>query len=294
MAATEDPGAGGVTVYLTLDIESDYGRSRTYRVLDKAAPFFAWVRSEQIPLTVFVVGELLQRGHPIVETCLEAGIPIGVHGFSHAPDTFGTMHSSHADEIRRGAEAYAGRVGRKPAGYRAAGGIIGRDDVRLMNELGFRYDASVFPLRRAGRYDFSGLRRTPFRWEGTRLVEIPFGLLTPSLPAGMTFINLVGVALGARLVAREARRLGGEPAWHVTDLHLHNLFAHYPAMGCLPFVLRLIYLAGAVTGGLSTLQRMTARLRRAGFRFGNLEADALRLDAGQLPVVKLDCFERTL
>jgi peptidoglycan/xylan/chitin deacetylase (PgdA/CDA1 family) len=292
MAATEDQdGRGPVTVYLTLDIESDYGRSDTYCVLDKAAPFFDWIKAERIPLTAFVVGKLLEQGHPIIDALIEQGVPVGVHGYTHSADTFGTMRTSHADEIHRGTDAYVKRIGRKPAGYRAAAGIVSREDVVLLDKLGFRYDASVFPMRRPHRYDFSDLPKTPFRWDTTKLVEIPLGLLTPSLPAGMTFINLLGGALSARLVAREARRLGGTPAWHVTDLHLHNLFACYPALGCLPFGLRLVYLAGAVTGGMSALRRLTAGLRRAGFAFGNLEAKALRLDVAGLPVVKLDCFD---
>ena len=285
-------GGSSATLYLTLDVESDYGRSDTYDVLDRAAPFFDWIKSEQIPLTAFVTGRLLEQGHRVVDTFQECGIAVGVHGYTHAADTFGTMHTSHADEIRRGAEAYAKRMGNKPAGYRAAAGVISREDVLLLDRIGFRYDASVVPMRRPGRYDFSGLPKTPFRWDGTRLVEIPFGLLTSALPAGMTFINLLGATVSSRLIMREARRLTGAPAWHVTDLHLHNLFAHYPALRSLPFVLRLIYLAGGIMGGLPTLRRMTADLRRAGFEFGNLEADALRLDAGRLPVVELDFFDR--
>jgi hypothetical protein len=202
------------------------------------------------------------------------------------------MHTSHADEITRGTEAYVKRVGRRPAGYRAAAGVISRDDVLLMNQMGFRYDASVFPMRRSGRYDFSGLPKTPFRWDDTRLIEIPFGLMTSSLPAGMTFTNVLGSRLSAGLIAREAGRLGGLPAWHVADLHMHNLFAHYPAMASLPFVLRLVYLAGSVTGGLSSLMRITDRLRGAGFALGDLETDALRLNADSLPTVRLDCFDR--
>lgn len=294
MAAAEDQdGREPVTLYLTLDIESDYGRSNTYRALEQSAPFFEWIRAEQIPLAAFVVGKILEQGHPIVDTLLEHGIAIGVHGYTHTADTFGTMHTSHAEEIGRGTDAYVQRVGRKPAGYRAAAGVVSGEDVVLLDKLGFRYDASVFPMRRPGRYDFSGLPRTPFRWEGTKLVEVPFGLLTLSLPAGMTFINLLGGALSARLIARQTRRLGGAPAWHVTDLHLHNLFAHYPAQESLPFALRLIYRVGAVAGGLSTLQRLTAGLCRAGFTFGNLEADILRLDTSRLPVVKLACFDRS-
>ncbi|OGV65287.1 MAG: hypothetical protein A2283_05735 [Lentisphaerae bacterium RIFOXYA12_FULL_48_11] len=283
------------TLYLTLDIESDYGRSDSYEILSQAAPFIDWLHAENIPLTAFVVGKLFQQGHSIIDTFLRAGISLGVHGFSHSPDTFGTMHASHADEIQKGMEAFEKRVGRKPDGYRAALGIVSRDDVLLMDKLGFCYDASIFPMRRSHCYDFSGLPKSPFQWQGTNLVEIPLGMLTATLPAGMTFINLLGSELSAFLVKRQVSSLSGDDkAFHVTDLHFHNLFPYYPAMNSLPFIMRLVYQAGSIMGGLVTLRRYVAVLRSKGFVFGNLETDALSLRRESLPVVGLDCFNRML
>jgi len=285
----------GVRLCLTVDVESDYGRADTYEVLNRAAPFFEWIQKDHIPITAFVVGRLFQQGHPIIETLLKAGASLGVHGFSHSPDTFSSMQSSHADEIQKGVEAFERRVGRKPSGYRAPAGVISRDDVLLLNRLGLRYDASVFPMRRLHRYDFSGLPEFPFRWEGTSLVEVPVGMLTSTLPAGMSFVNLFGARLSAYLVRNRLVKLKEhELACHVTDIHLHNLFAYHPAMVCLPFSLRIVYLAGSLAGGLSMLVKYVSVLRRGGYTFCNLEDNALSLKVESLPVVGLDCFDRKI
>ena len=277
---------------LTIDVEQDYGRAGTYGVLDKAAPFIDWIREEKIPVTAFVIGRLFQEGHPIIDSLLNAGASLGVHGFSHSPGIFRDMHTNHADEINKGLAAFERRVGRKPAGYRAPAGVISRDDVLMIDKLGFRYDASVFPMRRPIRYDFSQLPKSPFRWNGTGLVEIPFGLLTRRLPAGMSFINLFGPKLSAYLARRmTAGSHDGDPAYYVTDIHLHNLFTSYQAMGCLPFAMRLIYLAGSFTGGFPTLVKFVDSMRHQGFVLYDLEAYALSLKAEQLPVVNMDCFD---
>lgn len=284
-------GRAPPVVYLTLDVEPDYGRSNSLACMDKAGPFFDWVRAESIPLTAFVVGSLLERGHRVVDRLLEQGIPIAVHGYTHGAGTLGTMRTSHEDEIRRGFEAASARLGRRPAGYRAAAGIISRADLTVMASLGLRYDASVFPLRRPGRYDFRRLPRTPFRWGGTGLVEIPFGLLAPAAPAGMTFLNLAGPWLGPGLVMRAARGLPGSPAWYVVDVHLHNLFSNFASMRGLPAGLSAVYLAGAFAGGFRVLRRIVESLRTRGIALGNLESAALRLAPAALPEVGPDVFD---
>ena len=267
-----------IRICLTVDVESDYGRSDRYDILDRVAPFFEWLGRENVPLTAFVTGRLLERGHAIIDSFQSAGVPIGVHGFEHSTENFGTMNTSHADEIQRGVEAYVKRIGRAPVGYRAPLGIVSRNDIELLGKLGLRYDASIFPVRRPGRFDFSALPRTPFRWEGTGLVEMPFGMLTRSVPAGMSFINLIGAPAAARLLRQSA----------VVDIHFHNLFTHTPSMRGLPAGLRMMYLAGAWMNGFPCLQSLVSKLRNAGAVFGCLETDALALQADALPSVNFD------
>lgn len=282
-----------IRVSLTIDVEWDYARSESHSILEHTQPFFQWLREEQIPLTAFVTGHLLKQGHPVIDSLQAAGVPIGVHGFEHKTASLGTMNTRHEDEIRQGIDAYVKQIGRLPAGYRAPAGIVSREDIVLLGKLGLRYDASIFPMRRPGRYDFSAMPRIPFRWEGTALIEMPFGLVTNFLPAGMTFINLIGATLSAPLLQGQARKLEGRSA-SVVDMHFHNLFTRYSAMRSLPLGLKMIYMAGAWANGSSCLKSLVAKLRRAGAIFSSLEADALGLNAESLPVVGLDSFGHRL
>jgi|GEM_PF-3335193 len=283
------------TVFLTLDVEPDYGRAQTCRVLDQADSFWDWLRQAAVPMTAFIAGKLIHEGHPVLDRLTALNVPLALHGYTHAPETFGNMRTSHAGEIQAAHEAFLRRMGRRPNGYRAAAGIISDKDVLLLDRLGFRYDTSIFPLRRAGRYDFSRLPRLPFCWAGTSLIEIPFGLLTRRMPAGMTFINLLGAKLSTRLMLRRigVRSVGQDSAgWYVVDLHLHNLFIYTPALEAVPLLMRMLYKVGAWRGGLPCLTRLIDNLLRAGVHFGNLEEEALRMRCELLPQASLDVFGR--
>ena len=279
---------------LTLDVEPDYGRGQTYTILDMAGPFFEWLRAEQVPLTAYVVGELFAQGHHVIDDLLNAGASVGLHGFHHDARTWGDLHTDHADEIQQSTDAYVARVGRKPAGYRAPAGILSRNDILLLDRLGFRYDTSVFPLHRPGRYNLSHLPRTPFLWRETKLLEMPIGLLTSRLPAGMTFINLLGVTLSTHLMRREVRALsrGGRAGPYVVDLHLHNLFAHPPVLKALPPGMRLVYTIGGRCNGFAALKAIVGKLRRAGLVFRSIEDESLRADAGRTETIDLASLDR--
>ncbi len=283
-----DAPARRPAVCLTFDVEPDYGRRPTFGILDKADSFFDWIRAERVPVTAFVTGRIIERGHRIIDRLLAAGIAVELHGYAHAPEAFGTMHGSHADEIQRGTDAYLGRFGRSPTGYRAPSGVVSAADLRLLDRLGYRYDSSVFPVRRSGRYDFTSLPRRPFRWGGLGLLEFPVALLTPRLPAGLTFINLFGPSVSARLIRRTA---GPEPGPLVLDGHFHNLYADDEALAGLPWALRAVYTAGRWSGGLRCTRLLVDRLRRAGFEPSDLREVAALTQTADIPAVELGVFD---
>jgi peptidoglycan/xylan/chitin deacetylase (PgdA/CDA1 family) len=276
-------------IYLTFDIEPDYARTTTYRILDQTGPFFDWLCGEKIPATAFVIGKLFEQGHPILDRLHAASIPIEVHGYSHGVDTFGDMHASHAEEIEKGTEAYTKRFGQQPIGYRAPSGIISASDIQLLAKLGYRYDSSVFPMKRPHRFDFSRLPHHPFRWEGTDLLEFPFGLLTSFMPAGLTFMNLLGPRLSAFLGTRRAK--GADH--YIVDGHFHNLFHDDEALQLLPPRMQWIYRLGRLQGGFTAFKKVVNHWRKAGYEFGNLQQDVLKMEVLHLPVVQIKDFLTT-
>lgn len=271
-----------------MDIEPDYGRCDTTHILDASGPFFDWIAAESVPLTAFVTGRLIEAGHPVVDRLLAAGVSVELHGYTHRASQFGSAVTSHADEIQRGTEAYVKRFGQVPAGYRAPAGVISADDLRLLASLGYRYDSSVFPVQRRGRYKFSHLPRQPFLWQELGLREFPVGLLTPQLPSGLTFINLLGSLLSAKLILRAVKNESGP---HLIDGHFHNLFSHPGARATLPWALRSLYALGTWTGGLTGLRALAQRLRGNGLVFANLQDLALQSEPRDLPSVPLKSLE---
>lgn len=276
------------SICLTLDVEPDYGRCPTTHILNATGPFFNWMVAEAVPLTAFVTGKLIESGHPIVDRLLEAGVSVELHGYTHQASDFGSATTSHSEEINRGTEAYVKRFGQIPAGYRAPAGVISADDLRLLASLGYRYDSSVFPVRRRGRYNFTQLPHSPFLWQESGLLEFPIGLLTPRLPAGLTFINLLGPLIASRLMARSA---GHTPGPYIIDGHFHNLFSNTGARSTLPWPLRQIYAFGNGSNGLKGLGTLVNRLRNQELIFSDLHALALQCDSGHWPVVALDSLK---
>lgn len=294
MATDSTPPRGSVC--LTLDVEADYGRTATVGILNRVGSCFDWIRAENVPVTAFVTGRILEQGHPILDRLAAAGASVELHGYAHDAAEFGTMFASHAEEIERGTAAHVRRLGRPPVGYRAPAGVIGAGDLRLLDRLGYRYDSSVFPVRRPHRYDFSSLPRRPFRWAGLRLVEFPVGLLTPRLPASLTFTSLLGPMLSAGLATRALRRLGttdGTVAPFIIDGHFHNLYADSDALATLPARLSLIYRLGQWSGGLASLRSLVATLRRRGYALASLTDLALRPPPVPWPETDLGVFAPT-
>jgi hypothetical protein len=274
-------------VCLTLDVEPDYGRTDTTRILDRISPFLDWVATNRIPITAFVTGQLISQRHPVVDQLLAAGISVELHGYAHRADGFGTLRDFHADEINRGTEAYVKRFGDVPAGYRAPAGVISAADIQLLASLGYQYDSSVFPVRRKGRYDFSSFPRYPFRWTEPDLPEFPVGLLLPRIPAGLSFINLLGPTLAAALIRRASQRIRVP---YVVDGHFHNLFTDSAALATLPIGLRGLYAMGQWSGGFAGFRSLVDRLRDAGVLLSGLHEIATQNKA-TLPVVSLAAFE---
>jgi len=271
---TPEPMGGAPVFYLTLDVEPDYARTDRHHLLESLPELLRWSASEAVPVTAFVVGRYFDEGRPVIDTLLNAGADLELHGHRHDPADFGAMNTSHAREIEQGFAAFHRSLNRPPAGYRAPSGIISSEDMALLAHLGFSYDASIFPVRRPGRYDFTRAPRRAFRWREHGLLELPCGLLTERLPAGMTFLNWFGASWGAGRLRARAKETGGHT---VFDSHLHNLFHHGPALRELPFGLRLAYHSGRIVGGFKCLRRLVTPLRAAGWTFGSLTRRALAL-----------------
>jgi peptidoglycan/xylan/chitin deacetylase (PgdA/CDA1 family) len=100
------------------------------------------------------VQELAARGHEV-----------GLHGWVH--EKFGSLDRMRAEQLLYDGTAALTRIGVRPKGFRAPGGLRGKHTVPVLQALGFRYDSSTDPDDRSTQPALlaPGLAHIPWRWE---------------------------------------------------------------------------------------------------------------------------------
>ncbi len=200
------------TASVSLDLDNQWSYMKTHgeagweqfpSYLAIAVPrILAFLRERKLTITFFIVGQdaALASNQEVLRSIADAGHEIGNHSFAHEP----WLHLYTQDELRkdlREAHDHIRRAtGRAPVGFRGPGFSLSTDTLRTLLELGYEYDATVFPnalnpLARAYFFAGSNLSREerkrrgalfgtfrdalrpvkPFRWkiDTTQLTEIP-------------------------------------------------------------------------------------------------------------------------
>ena len=230
-----------------LDVSSSGGRglSAVYdvavgRLLDLA-------EEERFPLTLFAIGSDLARTEN-AETLRAAhvrGHEIANHTLDHRYDLTRLSHDEMAHQIEGGIMAIAHAVGEAPVGFRAPGYTITDEVFDLLQQMGVRYDSSVFPCpaywamkasaislyRARGResrsiVDSPNVLRAPTRpylvgrpyyKRGTGMLEMPVQV-TPKLR--LQFIGTTITMAGPTGAKKLAEMCVGEP---LVNLELHGI-----------------------------------------------------------------------
>ena len=211
-------------VCFSLDLEPDFGgRTGTAEVFGDRVHFDRWaevVRRYDLKLTVFVVGNLLDRPPEetdhIVERLADLGAEFELHAYTHDLSS----RADQAEEIRRGKAAFRRRFGRDPLGYRAPQGRISARELMILAAEGFAYDSSIFPSLRPGVFNNLRFPAGPSYLAGPAIVEFPVAVVPRvRLPVALSYIKLLGPS-AYRLLSR----VFGLPPVLVFVLHLHDLF----------------------------------------------------------------------
>jgi polysaccharide deacetylase family protein (PEP-CTERM system associated) len=128
----------------------------------------------RVRTTFFVLGWVAERVPGLIKELQRAGHEIACHGLTHelvykqTPQVF-------RQETQRSKSLLEDLTGAKVRGYRAATYSITADSLwalDILEELGFEYDSSVFPVRH-DLYGIPGASRQPFRVASGRLLEVP-------------------------------------------------------------------------------------------------------------------------
>ena len=139
--------------------------------------------------TFFILGIVAERTPSVVKAIAAAGHEVASHGWDHRRVTE-LSREEFRSSVRRTKELLEQMTAAPVLGYRAPSYSIvaGREwALDVLAEEGYRYDSSLFPVRRPG-YGYAGARRDPHWLErpAGRLAELPpatWRVLGANLPA---------------------------------------------------------------------------------------------------------------
>lgn len=221
---------------LTLDLEQDYGRLDEYQALWHTEELADFLATNEVKLTVFVTGKILEEKPEAVRTFRNGNIcEFQLHSYAHLVGRK-LSPSERMDDMRKAIIAYEKVFGKKPKGYRAPQGNIFEEEISLLKKEGFLYDSSVIPTWRPGLFNNVFANDSTF-FHKNGLLEIPFSKLPfVCLPFSLSYFQLIGWPVSRFLMKFRSKN---KPA--VFGFHLHNLRG-LPNIKKLKFGLRLFYL----------------------------------------------------
>lgn len=171
--------------------------------------------------TFFVLGWIAERYPQLVRSIAGAGHEVASHGWGHERVTTLTP-AGFRDSVRRSREELEKITGQAVLGYRAPSFSIVEGTewaLDILIEEGYRYDSSLFPVKRRG-YGYAKGARHPYwldRGAG-RLLEVPpatirrFGTNLPA--AGGAYFRLLPFGL-VEAGLRQAERLGRPGTFYI-------------------------------------------------------------------------------
>ncbi len=134
-----------------------------------------WLAGHEVRATVFVLGMTARAWPNLVRRIASAGHEIAAHGDRHER-VYHQSATRFREDTQRARDLLADLLGVRPSGYRAAEFSVTRDRratvYETLVELGFTYDASVFPIAHR-RYGIADAARGPEVVAHGRLVSLP-------------------------------------------------------------------------------------------------------------------------
>lgn len=263
------------TVYLTLDLECDYGTAlerNSYEAARHTERLAAILERHDVPVSCFLQTEVLETAPEAVEGLTEADVPVEFHAHSHTHPR--TDESDVGFEVRESVERIRDRFGTEPLGYRFPNGEASSAEYATLAATDVAFGANLFPMWYPGRFDNTGESPYPFRHVPTDVVELPFTVYSPRfrVPVALSYLKLLGRPYEELATRRP-------PSVVVFDFHMHDLFVP-ESYDDLSRPYRAVY-ARRKYDGPATFDRFVGRLKRRGYEFG-LMSDLYARTAAEL------------
>jgi len=208
------------TVYLTLDLECDYGTAlevNKYKAARRTADLASILESYGAPLTCFLQTEVLERAPEAVNALQTADIPVEFHAHSHTHPS-----RSQADieyEISESVRRIATEFGSEQIGFRFPDGAAEEGDYQILSDHDVVFSSSLFPSWRPGRFNNTDQPRSPFRHRPSGVFEFPFTVHSQivRVPISISYLKFFGRSF--EWLVRQST-----PDVIVFDMHMHDLF----------------------------------------------------------------------
>lgn len=211
--------SGTKRVFLTLDLECDYGTAlyeNTYEAAGATDELVSLLESFSVPVSCFLQTELLTERPGAVNTLFTADVPVEVHAHSHTHPNH--EESDVAFEVSESVRRVRGEFGTPSIGFRFPDGSLNTTDYQTLADHQVAFSSSVFPSLRPGRFNNLDQPRRPFRHPASDIVELPFTVFSRYLPVpvALSYLKLLGAPFRQLVSARP-------PSNIVFDFHMHDL-----------------------------------------------------------------------
>jgi peptidoglycan/xylan/chitin deacetylase (PgdA/CDA1 family) len=251
-------------IYLTLDLECDYGTalaSNTYEAARETGQLVDLLERYSAPLTCFVQTEVLEEAPTAVRTLAEADVPVSFHAHSHTHPTRAEADVEY--EVRESVARIQSEFETEHIGYRFPDGDAYASDYDVLARHGVSFSSTLFPSWRPGRFNNARRGREPFRHRDSGVVELPFTVHSDLIrvPVSISYLKFLG--RGYDWLVRQY-----PPSPIVFDIHMHDLVVP-DAFSALPSRYKVVYTRHK-NDGFDMLDRLLDSLQANGYQFGEL------------------------
>ncbi len=222
---------------------------------------------EGVKATFFILGWVAKRSPALVRDIHAAGHEVACHGLTHQR-VYTQSPATFTAETREAKQVLEDAIGGPVKGYRAATYSVTKDSLwalEILQELGFAYDSSIFPIRH-DLYGIPDAPRFPYRPGAGPMLEVPITtveFLGKRLPAGGGgWFRLLPYGVFSAALRRVNERDGQAGVFYC---HPWEIDPGQPRIGGLPLKSRFRH--------YTNLRTMEARLRRLlrDFRWGRMD-----------------------
>lgn len=252
------------SVYLTLDLECDYGTAmseRTYEAARNIDDLIKVLEKHSVPLTCFLQTEVLDEAPDSVRQLLEAEVDVEFHAHSQSHPTRDDANVSF--EVETSVNRVRDEFDTDPVGYRFPDGAAYNEDYYTLAEHEVPFNASLFPSWRPGRFNNRDAPMHPFKHIESGVIELPFTVYSEEIriPVALSYLKLFGYPF-QQLVYRHP------PSAIVFDMHMHDLVTP-PAFQKLPTQYQIIYSRNK-NNGINILNNFINSLKYSGYTFSTM------------------------